>query len=153
MRRRARRGVEQIGLSFLDAIFCGFGAIVLLFVLTKAAEPQVIEQTTEDLEALVARLEQELVELNDESRVLTRELKHREEQLARDTDKVARLKGDLTKIEGQYSASKRTAAVQNILEGKLVAAQQTLTEEMRRLLASQPPPTRRDRSVGGIQGS
>ncbi len=150
MRRRARRGVEQIGLSFLDAIFCGFGAIVLLFVLTKAAEPQVIEQTTEDLEGLIARLEQELVELSGESRVLNRELKHREEQLARDTDKVARLKGDLTKIEGQYSASKRTAAVQNILEGKLVAAQQTLTEEMRRLLASQPQPTRRDRSVGGI---
>ena len=150
MRRRARRGVEQIGLSFLDAIFCGFGAIVLLFVLTKAAEPQVIEQTTEDLEGLIARLEQELVELSGESRVLNRELKHREEQLARDTDKVARLKGDLTKIEGQYSASKRTAAIQNILEGKLVAAQQTLTEEMRRLLASQPQPTRRDRSVGGI---
>ncbi len=150
MRRRARRGVEQIGLSFLDAIFCGFGAIVLLFVLTKAAEPQVIEQTTEDLEGLIARLEQELVELSGESRVLNRELKHREEQLARDTDKVARLKGDLTKIEGQYSASRRTAAVQNILEGKLVAAQQTLTEEMRRLLASQPQPTRRDRSVGGI---
>ncbi len=150
MRRRSRRGVEQIGLSFLDAIFCGFGAIVLLFVLTKAAEPQVIEQTTEDLEGLIARLEQELVELSGESRVLNREFKQREEQLARDTDKVARLKGDLTKIEGQYSASKRMAAVQNILEGKLVAAQQTLTEEMRRLLASQPPPTRRDRSVGGI---
>ncbi len=150
MRRRARRGVEQIGLSFLDAIFCGFGAIVLLFVLTKAAEPQVIEQTTEDLEGLIARLEQELVELSGDSKVLNRELKHSEEQLARDTDKVARLKGDLTKIEGQFSASKRTAAVQNILEGKLVAAQQTLTEEMRRLLASQPQPTRRDRSVGGI---
>ncbi len=150
MRRRNRRGVEQIGLSFLDAIFCGFGAIVLLFVLTKAAEPQVIEKTTADLEGLIARLERELVELRGESTVLNRELQHREEQLSRKKDKVARLQGDLTEIEGQFSASKKTAAVQNILEGKLVAAQQTLTDEMKRLLASQPPPPRKDRRVGGI---
>ncbi len=150
MSRRSRRGIEQIGLSFLDAIFCGFGAIVLLFVLSKAAEPQVIEQTTVDLEALIARLEQELVELRGETQVMTRELTSRREQLAEEKEKVARLQGDLTDVQGRFAASKDRAAIQNILEGKLAAAQQTLTAEMRRLQANQPRQRPQDRSVGGI---
>ena len=150
MRRKPRRGIEQIGLSFLDAIFCGFGAIVLLFVLSKAAEPQVIEQTTVDLKSLIARLEQELAELRGETQVINRELTSRQEQMAQEREKVARLQGDLTDIQGQFAASKERAAIQNILEGKLAAAQQTLTEEMRRLLANQPRARPPDRSVGGI---
>ncbi len=138
MSRRTRRGIEQIGLSFLDAIFCGFGAIVLLFVLTKAAEPQVIEQSTVDLEGLIARLEQELVELQGETTVMNRELTSRREQLAQEKEKVARLQGDLTDVQGEFAAAEGRAAVQNILEGRLAAAQQTLTEEMRRLQALQP---------------
>ncbi len=150
MSRRTRRGIEQIGLSFLDAIFCGFGAIVLLFVLTKAAEPQVIEQSTVDLEGLIAQLEQELVELQGETTVMNRELTSRREQLAQEKEKVARLQGDLTDVQGEFAAAKGRAAVQNILEGRLAAAQQTLTEEMRRLQALQPRRDPRDRSVGGI---
>ncbi len=150
MSRKTRRGIEQIGLSFLDAIFCGFGAIVLLFVLSKAAEPQVIERTTVDLEALIARLEQELVELQGETKVMSRELTSRREQLAVEKEKVARLQGDLTDIQGEFAAAKERAVIQNILEGKLAAAQQTLTDEMRRLLASQPRRAPEDRSVGGI---
>ena len=41
MRRRGRRGVEVFSLSFLDAVCCGFGAIILLFVLNKMGEPLV----------------------------------------------------------------------------------------------------------------
>ncbi len=150
MSRKTRRDIEPIGLSFLDAIFCGFGAIVLLFVLSKAAEPQVIERTTVDLEGLIAQLEQELVELQGETAVMTRELEGRREQVADENEKVARLRGDLSNLEGQFAAAKERAEVQNILEGKMAAAQQTLTEEMRRLLASQPRRRPEERSVGGI---
>lgn len=150
MRKRNRRGAEIIGLSFLDAIFCGFGAIVLLFVISKAAEPRVIEHTTEDLQAVVERLEQALVELSGETHILNRDLNGRRAQLSVEKEKLARLQGDLTAIEGEFKAARDTASRQNALEGRLATAQQTLTEEMQRLLASQPRRPRQDQSIGGI---
>jgi len=55
--RGRRRGVpEGFSLSFLDAICCGFGAIVLLLVLTKIGEPRALEQARIDLDGLVEKL-------------------------------------------------------------------------------------------------
>ena len=146
---RKRRGPETIGLSFLDVIFCGFGAIILLFVITKAAQPMILVTATEDLSRLVAKLEQELVEIRGETEVLNRTVTQRQEQLAEEKDKVARLQGDLTDIQGRYAAARDTAAVQNRLAGSLASARQELTEEMQRLLANMPR-RRPDSSVGGI---
>ena len=57
---RRRRNVEAFSLSFLDCICCGFGAIILLLVLSKIYEPVIIEKTQDDLESLIALLQQEL---------------------------------------------------------------------------------------------
>ena len=52
-----RRDLQVFSLSFLDCICCGFGAIILLFVLSKFGEPLIIEQTTTQLHGTIARLE------------------------------------------------------------------------------------------------
>ena len=81
--------------------------------------------------------------------VLERELQGRVEQLSEEKRRVARLRGDLSDIEGQFAASKAEAETVNALEGTLSAARQSLTEEMKRLLGSD---FRRsaDQPVGGI---
>jgi hypothetical protein len=132
----------------LDCICCGFGAIILLFVLSKFAEPLIIEEVREDLQSVVARLEEALVEIRGETVVLNRDLDSKKEQLSSETIRLARLQGDLSKIKGQYAASSEYAQVQNIIEGKLARALQELTEEMRRLLKHQPRKV--DSSIGGI---
>ena len=38
MKRRERRLVPEISISFLDVVSCGFGAIVLLLVIAKTVE-------------------------------------------------------------------------------------------------------------------
>ena len=53
---RRRRNIEAFSLSFLDCICCGFGAIILLLVLSKIYEPVIIEKTQDDLESLIKRL-------------------------------------------------------------------------------------------------
>ena len=58
--RLGRRDVEVFSLSFLDAICCGFGAVILLLVLTEVGEPVVIEKSREDLKGIVLKLQQEL---------------------------------------------------------------------------------------------
>ncbi len=143
-----RRDIEIFSLSFLDVICCGFGAIILLFVLSKFAEPVVIEAYTKDLQSVLVRLEEELQEIRGETAVLNRELQGKKEQLSQEKNKLARLQGDLSDIEGEFSASSQNAQVQNIIEEKLARARQQLTEEMKRLLKDQPRKV--DRNVGGI---
>jgi hypothetical protein len=143
-----RRDIEIFSLSFLDVICCGFGAIILLFVLSKFAEPVIMEEVSEDLQSVIIRLEEELHEIRGETTVLNRQLKGKKEQLSEEKKKLARLRGDLSNIKGQYSASDQYAEVQNIIEGKLARAKQELTEEMKRLLKKQPRQV--ERSVGGI---
>ena len=150
MRRRGRRGVEVFSLSFLDAVCCGFGAIILLFVLNKMGEPLALEQAQQELQGLIARLEEELVEIRGETTRFDRVLRSREEQLSDETKNVARLRGDLTNIQGQYKASRQLSEIQDILEGRPLAAQQELTEEMKRLQEQQVYRRPPESPVGGI---
>ena len=143
-----RRDIEIFSLSFLDVICCGFGAIILLFVLSKFAEPVIIEELREDLQSVIVRLEEELFEIRGETAVLNRELQGKKEQLSEEKKNLARLQGDLSSIEGEFKASNQHARVQNIIEDKLARALQQLTAEMKRLLKNQPREV--DRSVGGI---
>jgi hypothetical protein len=150
MRRRERRGVEVFSLSFLDAVCCGFGAIILLFVLNKMGEPLVLEQAQQDLQGLIARLEAELFVIRGETTQFERALRSREEQISKEKDNVARLRGDLTNIQGRYKASTQLSEVQDTIAGRLVAAQQALTEEMRRLQAERVYRRPPEAPVGGI---
>ena len=149
-RRRKRAGTEGFNLSFLDAISCGFGAIVILLVLTKMGEPKALEQAQRDLEARIARLQEELYEIRGETNILNREMITREEQLSIEREQIARLRGDLSKIQGEFATSKQLSEVQEILEGRLLAAQQELSEEMKRLLGRNYRRPKQDATVGGI---
>ncbi len=153
MRRGRRRGApEGFSLSFLDAICCGFGAIVLLLVLTKIGEPRALEQARINLDGLVEKLEQELFEIRGETEVLNRSLTSRQQQLSKERELIARLKGDLSRIQGEFTASKQESEVQDIIEGRLLSAQQKLTVEMQRLRQqSQEQPRQVEQQlVGGI---
>ncbi len=148
MRRIARRSAESFSLSFLDCICCGFGAIILLLVLTKIGEPVALETARVDLDALLARLDEELHEIRGETTVLDRRLRSREQQLSEEMENVARLRGDLSKVQGEFRASRQLSEVSEEIEGRLLAAQQQLTEEMKRLQDYRRPDE--DDLVGGI---
>jgi len=150
MRKRGRRGVEVFSLSFLDAVCCGFGAIILLFVLNKIGEPIVLEQAKLDLEGLIARLEEELHDIRGETTRYERALRSQVEQVSKETKNVARLRGDLSNIKGRYEASQELSEIQDRLKGRLVAAQQELTDEMKRLQAQEVYRRPAEAPVGGI---
>ncbi len=152
MKRRERRPFEIFSLSFLDCICCGFGAIVLLFVLNKMGEPAALEQARQDLQGVLARLEEELHVIRGETTVLNRDMRGREQQLSAERVKVARLQGDLSRVQGRYQASRELSSVQDIIAGRLLAAQQELTEEMKRLQKQRDEAYQRptDAPIGGI---
>jgi hypothetical protein len=145
---KGRREVEVFSLSFLDAICCGFGAVIMLLVLNKAAEPRIIEQVRSDRQGLIAALQQELAVIRGEALTIDRDMTDAERQLAEDRAQLARLQGDLSKIRGQFAATQEEG-FDSDRRGQLLAARQQLTEEMRRLLADYQPPAE-DTTVGGI---
>ena len=149
MKRRQRRDTEVFSLSFLDCICCGFGAIILLMVLTEVGQPIQLEDAKRDLDGQVAKLEQELYEIRGESLTLDRELRSRVAQLSEEQRRNARLAGELSSLEGQYQASRGEAETVNAVEGSLSAARQKLTEEMQRLLGSDYRRSA-DQPIGGI---
>ena len=134
-RARRRREIDIFNLSFLDVISCGFGAIVLLLVIVKISEPRVIERLTVDLSGQVQKLEEELFVIRGETTVLNRDLTEKQQQLSVSREKLARLKGSLSSIKGQYDRAQSERDTQAIIEGQLQTAQQSLTDEMRRLLS------------------
>jgi hypothetical protein len=132
--RHRRRSVEVFSLSFLDCICCGFGAIILLLVLTDYNRPAKIEASRVSLQAQLRNLQQQLQIVRGESDDLERQLQGRVDTLQRERHKLEHLAGDLSSIQGQYTASKQEASVTNTIEAELVAAKEKLTAEMMRLL-------------------
>ena len=145
--RVKRRGTEQISLSFLDTIACGFGAIILLLVLVKTAEPMILEETQENLEGLLAALQEELFEIRGEAEVLNRTLTTKEEQLSDITERIARLRQMLSDIRSEFDTSGTDAEAIAALQKQLEIARQQLNEAQRNFNYIRPFD---DTTVGGI---
>jgi hypothetical protein len=144
-----RRQVEVFSLSFLDCICCGFGAMILLLVLTEIGRPAELEKSRRHLGGELRLLEQQLRELRGETDELNRDLTGARETRERERGRLSRLAGDLSALRGRYAGSREDAAVTNIIERELIAAQQTLTEEQQRRLAQQAR-SPHSAAIGGI---
>lgn len=147
-RRQKRRETEIFSISFLDCITCGLGSVVLLLVLSDIRTPETAE-IQQNLQAQMAKLQDELIDISGQSAILNKDLAARQEQLSEEQAKIARLRGDLSDIRGKFSASKQEADVANEIEGRLASAQQTLTEEMKRVLGKGFH-RKTDDAIGGI---
>ena len=145
-----RREFEVFTLSFLDCICCGFGAIILLLVLTDVGQPIVIERSEKDLKGQIDALQRQLFDLRGETEILNREMQGRIKERDAEQLKAAVLAGDLSKIRGEFKASEGDAAVANKVEQELVAVHQTLTAEQTRLLKNAPKRIDTVPAVGGI---
>jgi hypothetical protein len=51
---RRRRDVAEFSVSFLDVICCGFGAIILLLIITKTVQPVLLERSNVNLLGKIA---------------------------------------------------------------------------------------------------
>lgn len=129
---RRRRDIQAFSLSFLDCICCGFGAIILLLVISKIYEPVVVEEAEQNLKQLIALLQEELFQIRGTTTILDRTLKEVKVEARATKLELGELEGDLTKIQGQYKASKENED-ETIDIGELSAARQRLSEEQKRL--------------------
>ncbi len=135
-----RKDVDIFSLSFLDIIACGFGAIVLLLLISKSASVTEEQQTSSapDMSALFSAMDQtELLEAEVDDLVTRYEIGQRALEDAR-----MQLEQALSQRDAEQSRQDITTRVLDGLE----VARQSLTEEMRRLLNQDE----QDQEVGGI---
>lgn len=145
-RRRAEN--DSFTVSFLDVASCGFGAMIILLIITKVNDPVTLEIVDVPPEGRVMELQEALFAIRGETTILNRELNAKHEQLSSLDDSVARLRRDLSDIEGRYQTSNQLSDETTDEVGKLAIAQQSMTEEMQRLLANSSAPE--NNAVGGV---
>ena len=139
--RRRRRGSDN-NLSFLDVVSCGFGAIVLLILITKPADGPPAEDFSRLLEWLRGQLAA-AVERRDEAQGEERAARERVE---RERERLAAERAALEKARQEQTEARADAKAAAQIEGRLKAALQSLNEEMRRLELKPPAPD----VIGGI---
>ena len=149
MTRRRRRATETFSLSFLDCICCGFGAIILLVVITKMFEPKLRDESADQAEGRLIWLTQRIEDISIDTDRTAEQLSMTEAELVRERQRLAELRRELARIESSYDDVRSASMIAEDLEGRLHRARQRLTEEMQRLLADfrrRPE----DAPVGGI---
>ncbi len=147
--KRRHRTFEIFNLSFLDVVSCGFGAIVLLLVIVKISEPEVIEQTTADLDTNIQKLRQENQILQENAKPYVREIHTAEIRKKESTELLAKLNIKYALLKEKQNAALTIKASQESILNQFYLARQELSDEMRRLQATQPP-KRSDSVIGGV---
>ncbi len=145
---RKRRGIEEFSVSFLDVICCGFGAIILLLLITKTVEPILLEKSKIDLDGKIAEREKALYEIRGQIKDLNRQVEDAENQLDDNLLLLAALERELSTILGAFSTTVERSEENQSASAQLAAAKQTLTDEMQRLLGADF--RRKTELVGGI---
>jgi hypothetical protein len=141
--RLKRRPAQEISISFLDVISCGFGAIVLLLLIARTVEFSAVEQAEPEQQS-VAELQEQLFSLRGDNKILNRELVSKQEQLSELRLRIARLREELASVDKK----RQHIPADNSERDELALALQVLQEEMERLLADQP--RKENQIIGGI---
>jgi hypothetical protein len=143
-----RRPTPEISLSFLDVICCGFGAVILLLMITKTVEPQVLEESTVVAEGRVAELTEQLFDIRGETTILNRDLAAKREQLSDFDTQIAILQGSLAASKSRFDSLQTTRNSNSIVAEQLAIARQELSEEEERLLGRDAE--KKNQLIGGI---
>ena len=135
-----RRNVETFNLSFLDIIACGFGAIILLLLIVKVGNPtSTVETSKDDLLNKLFNLQDQKQDLNIEL------LSLRNNQTSLNKIYGSERQNQNTQKQ-RLEVIRQNQTITESLKERLYLAQQSLTEEMKRILDGQV----RDVEVGGI---
>ncbi|HAC86917.1 MAG: hypothetical protein CMQ32_00825 [Gammaproteobacteria bacterium] len=148
MKRHKNRETDGFTVSFLDVASCGFGAMIILLMITKSSAPVTIEYANVTSDGSITELQEQLFTIRGETTILNRELNAKHEQLSALTERIARLRRDMDDIQGRFQSSRQLSDETTDEIGRLAIARQTLTAEMERLLANSSAPP--NNAIGGV---
>jgi len=127
--RRRRRDVGAAGLSFLDCICCGFGAVILLLVIVKVHDPIFTQEQRVELISLINQLKAQILDVEQDTESLQSELEAAQSETERLESEANALAARLAELRGSQSEADVLAALQAAAK----RAEQKLSTEVERL--------------------
>ena len=137
------RSVPQFGMAFMDVICCGFGAILLLLVITEVSKPAIIE---DEEKQKITKLQRTLTRLTDQQKLTDEELQHRLEEQQSASALLEKYQQELALLEAELQQSKQ----QKQKASAEARAQATASNSLANRLNSQPEKNESDNLVAGI---
>jgi len=134
----ARRRINPIGLSFLDAITCGFGATILFYMILNASSGLRAGQVTADLRAEVDRLENEVLQGYQDLVELRNTVAEIDARTATARGLSARVIASITAIQEELATYDQSTVARREHVERLKADLKSMEDEARRLSASAP---------------
>ena len=141
---RKRRAISPFNLSFLDIMFCGFGAVVLLVLILNTDTVKARKQYQDDLRSEVSLLETSVQDALRDLAVVKNSIAETEDELAQTQGRSERVIENLEQKQRELSRydAQTLARIQDVK--KLKSDLKNLDEENRRLGAE----ARADRAEG-----
>jgi hypothetical protein len=130
---RTRRNVQAFGLSFLDVICCGFGAVILIYVYLTAQTALAHQDRSTELMAQVNRIEEEVLVGRRNLVRLRNELRETESQAASAESRIRQMLAELEKRKVEASTYDATSLAQRARIEQLMADVRALEEGNKRL--------------------
>jgi hypothetical protein len=118
MARLKRRTVEVFSISFLDCISCGFGAVLLLFVITSGKKADITEKELGDLQTIAKQLEEEVT-------IEEQDVRRLEDTTADNISRIKSLEDARTEMEQKITNREEILAL-------LMMEQSTLEDELKK---------------------
>ncbi|MEE9263265.1 MAG: VWA domain-containing protein [Vicinamibacteria bacterium] len=134
----ARRRVNVLSLSFLDAMTCGFGAVVLFFMIVNASFGRISGRMTGELQGEVDRLEEEVLEGYQNLVEVKNSLREIEEDRVVTAGLSRRLIETLEEIRVELATYQDSTVAQREHINRLKADLKSLEEDVKRLSAAAP---------------
>jgi len=145
---RARRSIEEFSISFLDVICCGFGAVILLLMISQNQLPTIITQTANNDQLSIETRKSELESVVKTLQVKRKEIDTAKGELSNRTLELAEIQEKLNSVRARYESLLDVSEQIENQNMELAEAKQSLTKEMERLLGANF--RRRTDLVGGI---
>ena len=145
---RARRSIEEFSISFLDVICCGFGAVILLLMISQNQLPTNITPTTNNDQLSIETRKSELNSVVKTLQVKRKEIDTAKGELSNRTLELAEIQEKLNSVRARYESLVDVSEQIENQNMELAEAKQSLTKEMERLLGANF--RRRTDLVGGI---
>jgi outer membrane murein-binding lipoprotein Lpp len=136
------------GLSFLDCICCGFGAVILLLVIVKVHDPVFTEEQRVELISMIARLKAQIIDVEQDTEAIQSELLEAQSETERLESDARDLAARLARLRGSVDETRGEADVVAALQAAAKRAEQQLSTEAERLRRYQR--ASQENTVGGI---
>ena len=134
---RRRRPMEVFSMSFLDCMSCGFGAVILFFMIINSQVVHESESPPERAQAETVKLEYEILEQRKNLVLARNTMERLEDEKVRAEDQIAQIIALIEKLKEELDQHDNTTLAKIERVEKLQSDIERLEEEKKRLIAQQ----------------